>query len=147
MEIFVTVALVAALRLAVPLVRFVRSKPALVDRFTRAAAASDEQSVPTIELEDERSGATELTVEWGMFTEAFVQARLAALARELERLDNDDTDVFAKGFHTMVVRSAYESLLSDAARFAAQPWRPTGPMLDVEPLAPSGGGRREELWV
>ena len=73
MEIFVTVALVAALRLALPLVRFVRSKQALVDRFTRAAAASDEQSVPTIELEDERSGAAELTVEWGMFTEAFVQ--------------------------------------------------------------------------
>ena len=146
MEIFVTVALVAALRLAVPLVRFVRSRPALVERFTRRDAAPEEQPMPSMELGDERSGAAELTVEWGLFTEAFVQGRLAALARELERLDDDDTHVFAKGFHTMVVRSAYESLLSDAAKFASQPWRPTAPMLDVEPLGPSGGGR-EELWV
>src|SRR5947209_12578983 len=129
MEIFVTVALVVAVRLAIPLVGFVRSRQGLVDRFTRRDAAPVEQSVPTVELGDERSGATELTVEWGLFTEAFVQGRLAALARELERLDDDDTHVFAKGFHTMVVRSAYEALLGDAAKFAAQPWRPTGPVL------------------
>ncbi len=149
MEILVTVALVVALRLAVPLVGFVRSRPALAERFVRRyappAPAAAEPSIPTIVLDDDRPEVAEPTVQWGLFTEAFVQARLAALGRELERLD-DDPDLFARAFHTTVVRSAYDALLSDAARFADQARRPSGPVLTLGSLGPSSGSR-EELWL
>jgi histone H3/H4 len=78
------------------------------------------------------------TVEWQLFSLPFVRRRLAALAEELERLDRDP-DVFAKAFHTMVARSAYETLSADASRLAEQARRHTGRTLDVELAGPSQG--------
>ncbi len=76
------------------------------------------------------------TVEWQLFSLPFVRRRLAALAEELERLDRDP-DVFAKAFHTMVARSAYETLSADASRLAEQARRHR--TLDVELAGPSQG--------
>jgi hypothetical protein len=75
-------------------------------------------------------------VEWELFSLPFVRRRLAALAEELERLDRDP-DVFAKAFHTMVARSAYEALSADASRLAEEARRRTGPTFDVERVGPS----------
>jgi hypothetical protein len=74
--------------------------------------------------------------EWELFSLPFVRRRLAALAEELERLDRDP-DVFAKAFHTMVARSAYEALSADASRLAEQARRHTGPTFDVERVGSS----------
>jgi len=76
------------------------------------------------------------TLEWQLFSLPFVRRRLAALAEELERLDRDP-DVFAKAFHTMVARSAYESLSAEASRLAEQARRHSGRTVDVELVGPS----------
>jgi hypothetical protein len=79
--------------------------------------------------------SVEMTMEWGLFTRAFIGRRLAALAEELERLDREP-DIFAKAFHTSVARSAYEALLVDASRLSDQPSRPTVQSLEFELLGP-----------
>jgi len=79
-------------------------------------------------------------VEWGLFSQAFVRRRLAILAEELERLDRDP-DAFAKAFHTMVARTAYEALLADAARLADRPQWHVDTVLDAVPLAAAQGTR------
>jgi hypothetical protein len=60
------------------------------------------------------------SIEWDMLTLAFVRRRIDVIAAELERLDRDPA-VFAKGFRTIVARSAYEALMADASRLAAVP--------------------------
>ena len=89
------------------------------------------------------AGDDDTTVEWELFSLPFVRRRLAALAEELERLDRDP-DVFAKAFHTMVARSAYEALSADEARLAEQARLHTGPTFDVE-IVGSSQGLREVL--
>src|SRR4051812_19618038 len=81
-----------------------------------------------------------MTEQWGLFSETFIRDRLRALADELERLDREP-DVFARAFHTMVARAAYEALLADAAAVADRPWWGVGEVLDVEAMAPSTGPR------
>lgn len=82
--------------------------------------------------------ADEPPVESSLFSPAFVRRRLAALAEELERLDRDP-DAFAKAFHTMVARSAYEALLADAARLAERPPPRVGTVVDAVPLGAAYG--------
>ena len=86
------------------------------------------------------TGDEDTAGEWELFSLPHVRRRLAALAEELERLDRDP-DVFAKAFHTMVVRSAYEALSADASRLAEQARRHTGPTFDVERVGSSQGSR------
>jgi len=83
--------------------------------------------------------AADTPVEWELFSPAFVRRRLAALAEELERLDRDP-DAFAKAFHTMAARAAYEALLVDASRLADRP-PPVGAVLDAEPEVAERGIR------
>jgi hypothetical protein len=87
-------------------------------------------------------GEAEMTVEWGLFTREFIHARLDALVDELERLD-DDPDIFAKAFHTMVARSAYEALLVDASRASPQPCLQAGQILEFDVVGPSSGALEE----
>jgi hypothetical protein len=82
----------------------------------------------------------ELSAQWGLFTAAFVRERLHALEEEMQRLDRDP-DVFARAFHTLAARSAYESLLSEVTTIAEQPWWRVGEVVDAEVLAYSGGPR------
>ena len=98
---------------------------------SRSWSASSAGSAATAEDDD-------TAVEWELFSLPFVRRRLAALAEELERLDRDP-DVFAKAFHTMVARSAYETLSADASRLAEQARRRTGRTLDVELVGQSHG--------
>jgi hypothetical protein len=79
-------------------------------------------------------------VECGLFSPAFVRRRLAALTEELERLDRDP-DAFAKAFHTMAARTAYEALLADASRLADRPPPRPGAVMDAEPVAAAHGIR------
>jgi len=120
MEILLTLAVSAALFLAMEVLW--RS---------RSWSASSAGSAATAEDDD-------TAVEWELFSLPFVRRRLAALAEELERLDRDP-DVFAKAFHTMVARSAYEALSADASRLAEQARRRTGRTLDVELVGQSHG--------
>lgn len=70
-----------------------------------------------------------------------VQHRLAALAAEIQRLD-DDRLVFAKAHRIKVAQSAYDSLLTDACRLAGIEPLHGGPF----PLAVTPGERaRGEL--
>jgi hypothetical protein len=85
----------------------------------------------------------DITEQWGLFTAAFVRERMHALEDELQRLDRDP-DVFAKAFHTLVARSAYDALLSEATTVAEQPWWHVGEVVDAEALG-SRGGLREVL--
>jgi hypothetical protein len=79
-------------------------------------------------------------VEGGLFSPAFVRSRLAALAEELERLDRDP-DAFAKAFHTIAARTAYEALLADAARLTERPPPPGATVLAAEAVGASHGIR------
>jgi hypothetical protein len=89
-----------------------------------------------------RGNGDEITVEWGLLTQPFIQRRLDAIAQELERLDREP-DIFAKAFHTMVARSAHDALLADAFRAAGRPPRYVGQTFDLEVLGPSMGPREE----
>lgn len=83
----------------------------------------------------EEGPADETILDWGLFSRAFIRRRLAALAAELDRLD-EDPDVFAKAFHTKVARAAYAELLADASRIEERPeWR-VDQAVDVEPTGP-----------
>ncbi|HET9655605.1 MAG TPA: hypothetical protein VFP72_09645 [Kineosporiaceae bacterium] len=88
-------------------------------------------------------GIEAAAVESGLFTPAFVQARMRALAAELDRLDHDP-DVFARAFHTLAAREAYQALAVEAARQAEELRRSPGPVLE-EVSAGMTGGRREVL--
>jgi hypothetical protein len=79
----------------------------------------------------EQPGAAGITVEPGLLSRPFIERRLDALVEELERLDQDP-DVFAKAFHTHVVRSAQHALLADASRLSDQPRSSTSQTFDVE---------------
>jgi hypothetical protein len=116
MEILLTLAVSAVLFLTIEVLWRARSWSGL------SATTADDDSV----------------VEWELFSLPFVRRRLAALAEELERLDRDP-DVFAKAFHTMVARSAYEALSADASRLAEQARRHPGPTFDVELVGSSQG--------
>jgi|SRR3954453_1880684 hypothetical protein len=76
----------------------------------------------------------------GLFTASFVRDRLRALQAELQRLDANP-DVFAKAFHTLVARSAYEALLAEATTDSEQPWWSVGEVVDADALSLSGGLR------
>jgi hypothetical protein len=82
----------------------------------------------------------EMTMQSGLFTRAVIQGRLEALTEELARLDRDP-DVFAKAFHTMVARSAYQALLSDAATLIDEPCLQVGESLEFQLMEPSAA-----LW-
>jgi hypothetical protein len=84
--------------------------------------------------------AESAAVEWWLSSPEFVRRRLAALAEELERLDRDP-DVFAKAFHTMAARAAYETLLADASRLADRPRPQAGAVLEDEPFGTARGVR------
>lgn len=92
---------------------------------------------------DGRARAPELTMEFGLFSLAFIQRRLDALAAELDRLDHDP-EIYAKAFHTLVARATYQELLADASRLTDLSRRSVGPTLEVE-LVESSAGRREVL--
>jgi hypothetical protein len=100
-------------------------------------------SVPVGNEPDQRRRPDEpdgLQAQVGLFTAAFVRDRLHALEAELQRLDASP-DVFARAFHTIVARSAYEALLSEATTDSEQPWWSVGEVVDAEALSSSGGLR------
>src|SRR5215212_3222564 len=73
----------------------------------------------------------------GIISEDLVRRRLDALADELERLERDPA-VFARAFHTTVARTAYETLLVDAAQLTEQSRRVVAGTVEFELLGPSG---------
>jgi hypothetical protein len=80
----------------------------------------------------------------GLFSEELIRRRLDALADELERLERDP-EVFARAFHTNVARTAYETLLVDAAQLTEQTRRIVAGTIEFEILEPSGRGPCEEI--
>jgi hypothetical protein len=130
LEILLAVALMAVFFLPRELLP---SPPSWLNRIVD----SDEQpsAVP-----DRSSAALELTMQGGLFTRADIQSRLEALTEELARLDRDP-DVFAKAFHTMVAREAYQALLVDVATLIDEPCPYVGQCLDLELVGPSAA-----LW-
>jgi hypothetical protein len=148
MEFVFTVALTAGLFLAIALLWFPPSWLAWAEEriMGREPVGDVDEPVAAVRVGEGPGEGLEMTVNWGLFPQAFVRRRLDALAEELERLDRDP-DVFAKAFHTTVARSAYEALLVDASKLSDQPWRPAGPMIDFEVLEVLGTstGLREEL--
>jgi len=134
MEILLAVALMAAL--FVPIEQLWSSSASSV-QVVDSVGRWDLVEVEQFGGSEAGSGTSvEMTMEWGLFTRAFIGRRLAALAEELERLDRDP-DVFAKAFHTLVARAAYEELLVEASRLADQPSRPLVRSLDFELLGPT----------
>ena len=87
----------------------------------------------------------ELAGESDLFALEFIQDRLHALRDELDRLDRDP-DVFAKAFHTLVARSAYQDLLADASRLTHRSPALLDPTADVD-LAWSSTTQREVLEI
>jgi hypothetical protein len=79
-------------------------------------------------------------VESELFSRELVRRRLAALAEELERLDRDP-DAFAKAFHTMAARAAYEALLAEASRLTDRPPPQAGAVLDDVTVGTAHGVR------
>jgi len=73
----------------------------------------------------------------GIISEDLIRRRLDALTDELERLERDP-DVFAKAFHTNVARTAYQTLLVDAALLSEQTRRIVAGTVEFELLEPSG---------
>jgi|SRR4051812_28711386 hypothetical protein len=133
MEILFTVAVTVGLFVALEVLWYPPSWLGwLADRAARQRARDDEQP-----------GTAGTNVELGLFSWPFIRRRLDALAEELGRLDRDP-DVFAKAFHTMAARAAYEALLADASRLADQPRHHARQTVDVE-LARRPTGVREEL--
>ena len=91
------------------------------------------------------SGSETLVEQWALFSEAFVRHRLRDLADELERLDRDP-EVFARAFHTMAARAAYDALLAEASVLSSRPRWHVGEVVDVDALG-SSTGRPEVLEV
>ncbi len=71
------------------------------------------------------------TAEGEIFTLPFVRRRMDVVADELERLERDPA-VFARAFHTIAAKSAYDALMADAARLADVPSLDLDPDLDVD---------------
>lgn len=97
----------------------------------------DHLAIPARDEPADRDG---MTAEWGLFTEEFVRERLRALEEELARLDREP-GVFARAFHTLAARAAYDALLVEATTLAEKPWWRVGEVVDVEVLASSSGPR------
>jgi hypothetical protein len=102
------------------------------------------ESMEALDL-GEGDGGNELAGEVDPFTPEFLQRRLHALSDELDRLDRDP-DVFAKAFHTLVARSAYQALLADASRLTHRLPAVLDPTVDVD-LAWSSTTQREVLEI
>ena len=143
MGIFVTVAVIGVLLRSIELFR---SPPPWLRRASAAVAQrlADVAPAPATPQRDE-GAVVDMSVQWSLFTRPFIAHRLAALDRELERLERDP-DVFAKAFHTIAARSAYEALAADARRLAETPSAGVGGSLEFELLGPSAG-RREEIEI
>ena len=88
--------------------------------------------------DDELGEPLEMSMQPGLFEAQLIRDRLDALTEELERLDRDP-DIFAKAFHTIVARSAYEALMADASKISSQPRLHVGETLDFELVGPSTG--------
>jgi hypothetical protein len=104
---------------------------------TPQQVGDDDRRRPSRHQPDARD---DLTAEWGLFTAEFVRDRLRALEEELGRLDRDP-DVFAKAFHTIVARSAYEALRVEATTLPEKPWWRVGEVVDTEVIFSSAGPR------
>jgi|SRR5689334_5864465 len=101
--------------------------------------ADADPELPT-PIGDDRAERDGLNAEWGLFTEAFVRERLRALEVELARLDRDP-DVFARAFHTIAARAAYDALLVERTTIAEKPWWGVGQVVDSDVLTSSSGPR------
>lgn len=108
-------------------------------RTARTPEPDADAELPT-PIGDDRAEPDGLKAEWGLFTEAFVRERLRALEVELARLDRDP-DVFARAFHTIAARSAYDALLVERTTIAEKPWWGVGQVVDAEVLTSSSGPR------
>lgn len=144
MGFFLTLAILALLLVAAELVL---SPPSWLARLAasarrRLSGNDDQPELASLGADLGENAVT--TVEWGLFPRQFIQHRLQALAAELDLLDRDP-DVFARAFHTIAARSAYDALLDDAARLSAPPPARAGSRLSVGGLSPSSTGSREEL--
>lgn len=138
MEILLTIALLAGIFLILEVLLVRPSwRRWVVDRLTRQDPGDAERPAG-----DGPGGADPLTVEWSLFSRSFIRGRLDALTQELDRLDRDP-EIFAKAFHTMVARSAYEALLADASRLCDPPRARRGQTLDFEFVGRSTGLREE----
>jgi hypothetical protein len=143
MEIFVTAIVVGVLLRSIELFR---SPPPWLRRVGAVLASRLPDLAPAPATPQYAQGAVvDMNVQWGLFTRPFIQHRLAALDRELERLDRDP-DVFAKAFHTIAARSAYEALAADARRLAESSVHGEAGGLEFELMGPSSG-RREEIEI
>ena len=100
------------------------------------------ESLEAMDLGEPDQGV-EIVGESDLFTAEFIQRRLHALSDELDRLDRDP-DVFAKAFHTLVARSAYQALLADASRVTHRSPALPGPAVEVD-LAWSSTTQHEVL--
>ncbi len=147
MEIVLTLAVTAGILLAIQVFwfppRWLGWVVEQVQRRRRARDGGHPDAARTADDATRRNADT--TDERGFFTRPFLRRRLDALAEELERLDRDPT-IFAKAFHTMAARSAYEALLVDASRIPDEPPRHVGQVFDYELVGPSRS-RREELEI
>ena len=143
MEIFVTAIVVGVLLRSIELFR---SPPPWLRRAAGGVARRLPDAAPARAASQRDEGAVvDMTVQWSLFSRPFIAHRLAALDRELERLDRDP-DVFAKAFHTIAARSAYEALAADARRLAESSVHGEAGGLEFELLGPSSG-RREEIEI
>ena len=143
MEILVTVVVIGVLLRSIELFR---SPPPWLRRAATGVARRVAAVAPAPATPQRDEGAVvDMTVQWSLFSRPFIAHRLAALDRELERLDRDP-DVFAKAFHTIAARSAYEALAADARRLAEMSARGEAGVLEFELLGPSAG-RREEIEI
>ena len=79
----------------------------------------------------------------GIISEDLIRRRLDALADELDRLERDP-DVFAKAFHTVAARSAYDALAADVSHRPRRSLRYAGSGLDLE-ITTSSHAVREVL--
>jgi hypothetical protein len=109
-------------------------------RGTAGTPEPDADADLPVPVGDERDEPDGLNAQWGLFTEAFVRERLRALEDELARLDRDP-DVFARAFHTIAARSAYDALLVEVTTIAEKPWWGVGQVVDAEVLTSSSGPR------
>jgi hypothetical protein len=144
MTILLVVALLVGLLLPLELLGLPpswRGRPAVPGR----TPEPDGEDVLPAPAEDERSASDGMTAQWGLFTQEFVRGRLHALEEELARLDREP-DVFARAFHTLAARAAYDALLAEATTLAEQPWWRVGEVVDVEVLG-SASGPREVLEI
>jgi hypothetical protein len=84
--------------------------------------------------------APDVTAQWGLFSAAFVRERLQALEEELHQLERNP-EVFARAFHTLAARAAYDALQSEVRTVAEQPFWRVGEVVDAEALGARGGVR------